>query len=164
MLENVVQQLGLRAVLHQSAAAARGEPSSQRVHVVSGPLSHRTLLPRVSMAIHHGGAGTTAAVARAGVPQIIVPHLFDQFFFGERLRQRGVAPAPVPRRKFSEKPLKAAIEQILRDGSFAHAAQQLRTELEARNGITLAADFIESRYGGVLRASIGRISATAPNP
>ena len=37
-----------------------------QVHV--GPLAHEILLPRCSLAIHHGGSGTTAAVLRAGIP------------------------------------------------------------------------------------------------
>jgi vancomycin aglycone glucosyltransferase len=155
MLESVAAELGMRAVLHQSAGPVLS--SSERVHVVTGPLSHQALLPRVSIAIHHGGAGTTAAVARAGVPQIIVPHLFDQFFFAKRLLQRGVAPAALPRRKLTAARLTAALQQILANPDYARAARQLKAELAQQNGITLAADWLEARYG----AHVREVKATA---
>ena len=160
MLENVTQALGVRAVLHQSALAALPGVSSPRVHVVTAPLSHHALLPRCSLAIHHGGAGTTAAVARAAVPQVVVPHLFDQYFFAKRLQLCGVAPAPLPRRRLTTARLTKAIEQVLREPSYERAAEQLGRALAARNGITLAADWLESRYGGARSSSCESIRAS----
>jgi len=53
---------------------------------------HEWLFPRVSLAIHHGGAGTTHTAARAGVPQVILPFGNDQFFWAERVAVQGAAP------------------------------------------------------------------------
>ncbi len=64
-------------------------------HVI-GATPHDWLLPRVAAAIHHGGAGTTHAVAAAGVPSIVLPFAGDQFFWAGRLAALGVAPAYVP--------------------------------------------------------------------
>eukprot|EP00903_Cladosiphon_okamuranus_P017745 g16335.t1 len=58
--------------------------------VFQGPLAHDLLLPRCSVAIHHGGSGTTAAVLRAGIPQVICPQQLDQFFWAERVRYLAV--------------------------------------------------------------------------
>jgi UDP:flavonoid glycosyltransferase YjiC (YdhE family) len=38
------------------------------------------------MVIHHGGAGTTAAGLRAGIPNIVIPFMGDQPFWGERVQ------------------------------------------------------------------------------
>src|SRR6266498_1137712 len=46
---------------------------------------HDWLFPQVDAVIHHGGAGTTAAGLRAGVPAIIKPFFGDQFFWGDRI-------------------------------------------------------------------------------
>ncbi|MFN8418241.1 MAG: hypothetical protein U0528_03190 [Anaerolineae bacterium] len=46
--------------------------------------------------VHHGGAGTTAAGLRAGVPSIIVPFFGDQPFWGQRTAALGVGTAPIP--------------------------------------------------------------------
>jgi vancomycin aglycone glucosyltransferase len=50
----------------------------------------RTLFPRVAAVVHHGGAGTTTAAARARVPQVVVPHRYDQHYFAERVTTLGI--------------------------------------------------------------------------
>jgi len=46
---------------------------------------HGVVFPRVGAVVHHGGAGTTTAVARAGVPQVVLPHLLDQYYWAHRV-------------------------------------------------------------------------------
>ena len=45
---------------------------------------------------HHGGAGTTAAGLRFGLPTFVCPFFGDQFMWGEMVRRAGVGPAPCP--------------------------------------------------------------------
>jgi UDP:flavonoid glycosyltransferase YjiC (YdhE family) len=61
-----------------------------------GAVPHHALLPHVRAVVHHGGAGTTTSVARAGRPQLIVPHLLDQFYWAGRVRALGLGPPPLP--------------------------------------------------------------------
>merc|ERR550525_261722 len=42
---------------------------------------HEWLFSRCACTLHHGGAGTTQAALRSGVPTIISPFSFDQFMF-----------------------------------------------------------------------------------
>ncbi|GAB7038303.1 glycosyltransferase [Catenuloplanes niger JCM 9533] len=56
---------------------------------VAGALDHDAVLPRCRAAVHHGGAGTTAAALRAGLPSLVCAVLGDQPFWGERLRALG---------------------------------------------------------------------------
>lgn len=51
---------------------------------------HHLLFPRCAGAVHHGGIGTTQAVARAGLPQAVLPHLLDQHYTAHRLTLAGV--------------------------------------------------------------------------
>lgn len=53
---------------------------------------HDWLFPRVDAALHHGGAGTTGASLRAGIPTIIKPWFGDQFFWASRVHVLGVIP------------------------------------------------------------------------
>ena len=46
---------------------------------------HDWLFQQIDAAVHHGGAGTTGASLRAGIPTIIKPFFGDQFFFGSRV-------------------------------------------------------------------------------
>lgn len=56
-------------------------------------VNQRALFPRVAAVVHHGGAGTTATAARAGVPQAIVPQVIDQFYWANRVSELGIGVA-----------------------------------------------------------------------
>lgn len=51
---------------------------------------HDWLFPQMDAVVHHGGAGTTGASLRAGIPTVIKPFFGDQFFFGSRVEDLGV--------------------------------------------------------------------------
>ena len=54
---------------------------------------HDWLLPFCCGAVHHGGAGTVAAVCRAGIPQAVLPVAWDQPWWAEHLEQMGLGAA-----------------------------------------------------------------------
>jgi UDP:flavonoid glycosyltransferase YjiC (YdhE family) len=49
----------------------------------------------MSVVIHHGGAGTTATCAVCGTPQIIVPHILDQFYHGQQVYLSHLGAKPI---------------------------------------------------------------------
>jgi sterol 3beta-glucosyltransferase len=61
----------------------------QRTVICINGAPHEWLFPRCAMAIHHGGAGTTAASMRAGIPTCIMPVLADQVHLLQWLRSAG---------------------------------------------------------------------------
>lgn len=61
--------------------------------LVIAEANFRALFPRVAAVVHHGGAGTTTAAALAGVPQVVVPHLYDQYYFADRVQALGIGTA-----------------------------------------------------------------------
>jgi len=56
----------------------------------------QALFRRVAAVVHHGGAGTTTITALAGAPQIIVPQIYDQHYFAQRVQQLGIGIAHPP--------------------------------------------------------------------
>ena len=64
-------------------------------------LPHDWLFPKMRAVVHHGGAGTTGAGLRAGVPSIVVPFTMDQPFWASRVHALGVGPKPIPRPKLT---------------------------------------------------------------
>jgi vancomycin aglycone glucosyltransferase len=56
----------------------------------------QALFPRVAAVVHHGGAGTTTTAARAGVSQVVVPQMYDQHYWAQRVQQLGVGVAHAP--------------------------------------------------------------------
>jgi UDP:flavonoid glycosyltransferase YjiC (YdhE family) len=83
---------GVRGVLLGDPAA---DPSDEHVHVVADS-PHTWLLPHTAAVVHHGGAGTTGAGLRAGVPNVICPWFADQPLWAERVHALGAGPRPVP--------------------------------------------------------------------
>ncbi len=77
-----------------------------------GALDHARLFPRLDLVVHHGGAGTTAQALRAGVPQLIVPHIVDQFFHGRRIAELGLGPLPVKKRALRQRLLSLSWSEI----------------------------------------------------
>ncbi|MEV5964057.1 glycosyltransferase [Kribbella sp. NPDC051952] len=60
---------------------------------VVGEVNHHELFPRMAAVVHHGGAGTTATSARAGVPQVVVPQGADQPYWASRVAELGIGVA-----------------------------------------------------------------------
>jgi sterol 3beta-glucosyltransferase len=102
---------------------------------------HSWLFPQMSVVIHHGGAGTTAAGFCAGVPSVIIPHSNDQFAWGKRVFELGVGSKPIPRKKLTSERLVAAIRYALQD-EVRKAASNLGKKIQSENGTEQAAKII----------------------
>jgi UDP:flavonoid glycosyltransferase YjiC (YdhE family) len=100
------------------------------------------LFPRVAAVVHHGGAGTTSAGLRAGVPTIIVPFFADQPFWGQRVADLGVGPAPIPRKQFTADRLAQAIEMTVTDHTMRQRAADLGATIRSEDGIARAVEVI----------------------
>jgi vancomycin aglycone glucosyltransferase len=78
-----------------------------------GDLNHAALFARVAAVAHHGGAGTTAAAAMAGAPQVVAPMFGDQFYWAERVRTLGIG-AAAPAAGLTVESLAQALDEALR--------------------------------------------------
>jgi UDP:flavonoid glycosyltransferase YjiC (YdhE family) len=105
------------------------------------------LFPRVAAVVHHGGAGTTSAGLRAGVPSVVIPFFGDQPYWGQRVAELGVGPEPVPRRKLTVERLAAAVHQAVTDPSMRRRAADLGSEIQAEDGVARAVAVIQQIEG-----------------
>jgi sterol 3beta-glucosyltransferase len=106
---------------------------------------HSWLFARVAAVVHHGGAGTTAAGLRAGKPTVIVPHLADQAFWGQRVAALSVGPPPIPRPKLTPESLAQAMVSATTNTALAQRAAALGAQIKAEDGIGVAVTLI-NRY------------------
>ncbi|MCI3918715.1 glycosyltransferase [Paenibacillus sp. TRM 82003] len=106
---------------------------------------HDWLFPRAAGVIHHGGAGTTAAALRAGVPMTICPFSADQPFWARRMLALGVSPAPLPEKAMSAPAFAARIAEMTGEASLRLRAEEIAASLASENGVAATADFVE-RY------------------
>lgn len=137
LVVNALKRAGQRGVLATgwSGMTALEELPEDMVVLESAP--HSWLFPKMAAVVHHGGAGTTAAGLRAGVPSIIVPHAVDQFAWGRRVCELGVGPPPIPKKKLSAARLAGAITQASQP-EIKRAANRLGEKIRSENGVEVA--------------------------
>jgi vancomycin aglycone glucosyltransferase len=152
ILLDAILAAGVRAIIARGwAELGQGELPPSCLSV--GALPHSALFPRMAAVVHHGGAGTTAAALRAGVPQIIVPHIADQFYFGHRVKTLGLGPAPIPRSKLTVRRLAAAVQFAMTDAPMRQRAREMAEQLSVRHGPEETAAFLERLCGQRPRAA-----------
>jgi sterol 3beta-glucosyltransferase len=141
-----LRRAGKRGVLSTGYGAMADVGGDDMLFV--GDVPHAWLFPRMSAVVHHGGPGTTASALHAGVPQLIVPFLSDQPFWGHRVAEAGVGPAPVPIAKFTAAHLTAAICRT-DDPAMRRRAEELgrvaRAEPGAAGAVAAIHRFLERR-------------------
>jgi sterol 3beta-glucosyltransferase len=104
---------------------------------------HAWLFERVAAVVHHGGAGTTAAGLRAGVPGILTPLAGDQAAWADLLVKAGVGPRAPGMKKLSAETLAAAITRAVSDNEMRARAAALGAKIRAEDGIARAVEVIE---------------------
>lgn len=62
-----------------AATMATEEQPHPTLIAAADPIPHHLVLLECRAAVHHGGAGTSAAVLAAGLPHIVCPFHFDQY-------------------------------------------------------------------------------------
>jgi len=144
---------GRRGVI-LSGWAGLGEEGLPSTVFLTHPTSHARLLPRVALAVHHGGAGTTAAAARAGVPQIIVPHLADQFYWGHQIHVRGLGSRPIPRASLTAATLSRSIQFVLSRPHITETALSIRAMLLRSDGVSALTRLLSEVATDIPRRSV----------
>ncbi len=143
---DVILSSGQRAVLNVPREALDGTFDASRLFHVEG-IPHEWLFPRMRFIIHHGGAGTTGAALRAGVPSTALPFTADQSFWACRIHRLGVGPAAPPAHKVTSSQLASIIEQALARPSFRTCAQSLGEQVRREDGVGTAIRLIHEHLG-----------------
>jgi UDP:flavonoid glycosyltransferase YjiC (YdhE family) len=92
--------------------------------------------------VHHGGAGTTAAAVRHGVPAVPVPVLADQPFWSERVHRQGAAPEPIPFTDLTADRLAFALRRVLFVPSYRANARALAARVAEEDGAGAVVDAV----------------------
>ncbi|KDN17367.1 glycosyltransferase [Amycolatopsis rifamycinica] len=106
--------------------------------LVVGDVPHEWLFPRTAAVVHHGGAGTTAAGLRAGVPALVCPVFSDQPYWGERVARLSAGPQPLPLRQLDVDALTARLRELTGNPLFRRGAQCVGARLRAEDGVARA--------------------------
>ncbi len=127
---DAVATLGCRAVIGAGWAELGSGPLPEGVMAV-GAVSHPELFGRCAAIVHHGGAGTTTNASRSGAPQLVVPHLMDQFYWARRVNLLGLGPPALRKRRLRADRLVASLAAMLDNEVLAERAREVGTRLRA---------------------------------
>ncbi|MFH2040586.1 MAG: glycosyltransferase, partial [Chloroflexota bacterium] len=97
--------------------------------------SHAWLLPHCMAVVHHGGAGTTGAGLRAGIPNIVVPSATDQPFWARRVAELEAGPQPIPLKHLTTASLAAGLMAAQNDLAMRVRAARVGEMIRAENGV-----------------------------
>jgi len=140
---NAMRLSGQRAIILMGWGGWKGRDSSNDVlYLESAP--HDWLLPRCRAVIHHGGAGTTAAGLRAGIPNIVIPFGGDQAFWGKRVHAIGAGPRPINVRSLTTSRLAQALAGV-DDPAIQKRARETGRAIQGEDGVGKAIRVVESR-------------------
>jgi vancomycin aglycone glucosyltransferase len=92
---HTARALGRRAIVSRGWAdlsLVDNEPDC----LVIDEVNMRELFTRVAAVVHHGGAGTTTLAALAGAPQVVIPQIYDQHYWAQRIHHLGIGTAHAP--------------------------------------------------------------------
>jgi sterol 3beta-glucosyltransferase len=137
-----IAMTGQRAILQSGWGGLSKNNLPDNVFIVDS-ISHSWLFPLVAAVVHHGGAGTTSAGLRAGVPTIIIPFFGDQPFWGRRVAELGVGTEPIPRKQLTAKKLATAIHRVVNDRAMCQKAADLGAKIRSEDGIANVVDIIQ---------------------
>ncbi len=113
--------------------------------VAVGEVNQQALFRRVAAVVHHGGAGTTTAAAQAGAPQIVIPQMYDQHYWAQRVRHLGIGSAHAPAPPTADS-LTSALRQAL-DPDVAARARSVAKAVRSDGAQTAARRLLRAAGG-----------------
>ena len=130
----------VRAVVQAGWAGIEGEGDEV---LAIGDVPHDWLFPRMAAVVHHGGAGTTGAGIRAGVPSIVTPVLADQPYWARRVASLGVGPVSTPFPELTPERLGDLIRQAVEEAAYRDRAQEIAAQVGAEDGAARVVEALE---------------------
>lgn len=142
IVDGVIKAGDVRCILSKgwSDRLTKEDPSSIPIELPScihqiRSAPHDWLFKQMDAAVHHGGAGTTGASLRAGIPTIIKPFFGDQWFFANRVEDLGVG---MELKKMTTNELGKMIWLATHDTRLRQKAAVLGEHIRAENGVETA--------------------------
>jgi UDP:flavonoid glycosyltransferase YjiC (YdhE family) len=156
LMVHAARSAGVRAVISSYREESHAGQFGDDVFFIGG-YPHAKLFPKMAVVVHHGGAGTTATAAISGVPQVIVPHILDQYYWGERIRRSKLGPPPIWRSRLTATKLGKAIRSCTQSRAYRQNVRLVSRKVRRSDGIqrTIQA-ILASHEGAKSHGSHGR--------
>jgi len=142
LLIDTIRMVGRRAIIQKGWSGLANCATPPGV-LACGFAPHTWLFPHAACVVHHGGAGTSAAAFRAGVPAVFVPHAADQPLWGQLAHELGLTVEPIHILDLTADALAEAITKMLTNPSYKEANMKLSETIRADQGVRRARELIE---------------------
>jgi len=136
MFVDAARAVGRRAIVQRGWAELDASSAGDDCLAI-GDIDHAKLFPRCAAIVHHGGSGTTTSAARSSRPQLVIPHMYDQFYFAHRVNELGIGVSGPTRQQLNRDALVSALRICLREQKAEQAREFGRRILT--NGAQIAA-------------------------
>jgi UDP:flavonoid glycosyltransferase YjiC (YdhE family) len=140
ILVEAVRRVGVRAIIHAGWAGLGDDLPNEFLSIDYAP--YDWLFERLAAVVHHGGSGTSGLAFRSGVPSLVVPFGFDQYYWGDRGAELGVSPELLSFKELNVDDLAARIHTAVTDKSMVEQAELLGKKLRAEDGVARAVEII----------------------
>jgi len=141
LLTDAARRAGCRAIIQAPSAAACGFHSDDDI-LYAAMAPHHAIFPHCRAVVHHGGAGTTQSVMRAGKPSIVVANISEQEHWGKELRRLGIGGRLARRRNVTAPALARRIRQVLASPAMAARALDIAGAMTTEHGVDAAVGFV----------------------
>lgn len=135
------RRLGRRAVLLVGAGGDRDLAAGDPNILVADYAPFSLLFPRAAAVVHQGGIGTVHQALRSGRPQLVVPHLGDQYDNAARVVRLGCGRS-LTRQRYRSDTVATALAALLEDPCISGYAETVASKMEIQDGAVAAADRI----------------------
>ena len=153
-----LQRTGLRGIFcaawsDMSLDLVEGEPDAEalRAYCENRALfmkyaPHGVLFPRCCAIVHHGGAGTTNASVRSGVPTVILPICFDQPEHAERINRLGLGVGLKTMFELQPSDVAEAIQKCVNNQEICSKVREAAAIMDKENGPAEIVDFVDNYF------------------
>jgi vancomycin aglycone glucosyltransferase len=144
IFEKVREATGQRFIVSKGWANLSETDSPDILYVDEMPFEF--LFPRLAAVIYHGGTGTLAAVARAGIPQAAFPFIADQFMNRDQIVKLGLGPKTCDFKEMTTDSISSAIKECITNEIYRRNAAEIAQRLQNANGLELTIQLIEKEF------------------
>lgn len=141
ILNEVSEATNQRLIISKGWADLPENNTSDVLYVDEMPFD--LLFPRLAAIVYHGGTGTMAAAARAGIPQVAFPFMADQFENRKLIAKLGLGPVACDFKKLSANALSSAITECVSNEKYKKNAIIISQKLKDSKGLELTLKLIE---------------------
>lgn len=141
MFSDVSKATNRRLIISKGWADLQGNNTTDILYVDEMPFEF--LFPRLAAIVYHGGTGTMAAAARAGIPQVAFPFMADQFENSKQIVRLGLGPQAVSFKKLSADVLISGINDCVDNIKYKKNALEISRSLRNSGGLGATIELIE---------------------